>query len=89
VIIHDGHVADTWLSTKEAAGYLGVSERWLRDSWQVMRIKAKNIAKPGAKLHRWRFKKSDLDRWIESQTKGTVNVEEVMNRHYRRRRGAA
>jgi len=48
-----------WLTTSEAAGYLGVKHRTVL-SW-VRQGKMKAYALSGTRRHIWRFRKQDLD----------------------------
>lgn len=67
MFVYEDRVVDQYFSTKDAAKYLGVSPNWLRDHWVSLGLKPKNIARPGAKTYRWRYKKADLDRWAEKR----------------------
>jgi hypothetical protein len=56
--------ADGYLSRADAAQYLGVSLRWLEASATIPKH---NLGRPGGKKAMWRYRKSDLDRWIASR----------------------
>jgi excisionase family DNA binding protein len=58
----NANLDDPLFNTEEAAAYLGVTKRWIRD-----RIAEGSI--PRTKLKRLnRFRKSHLDKWIEEHT---------------------
>lgn len=51
-------VMEKWLTTSEAAEYLGTNKRW-------MKANIHNLGIPHVKLGRqYRFKASELDKWI-------------------------
>lgn len=55
-------IDDPLFTPREAAAYLGMTERWIKDQLTYGTI-------PRTKLGRLnRFRKSDLDRWIEEHT---------------------
>lgn len=55
---------DGYLSRTEAAGYLGVSLRFMEDNTSIPKI---NVAGPGSKRATWRYLKSDLDEWMKAR----------------------
>ncbi len=52
------------LTRREAAEYLNVSLRWLEECAAIPRV---NLARPDAKRATIRYRKSDLDAFIESR----------------------
>lgn len=49
-----------WMTTEEAAAYLGKSTAWLRNY-------AKQYGVPRVRLgQQWRYRATDLDRWLEA-----------------------
>lgn len=61
---------DKWISTDEAAEYLGVKATTIRE-W----IK-RNNGIPAHKIGRlWKFKKNELDKWIKSGKSATIDQE--------------
>jgi len=56
--------ADGYLTRSDAAQYLGVSLRWLEANATIPKH---NLGRPGGKKAMWRYRKSDLDRWIASR----------------------
>jgi excisionase family DNA binding protein len=62
VRIMKNNMEDKWINTDEAAEYLGVKATTIRE-W----IK-KNNGIPAYKIGRcWRFKKTELDKWVNSE----------------------
>lgn len=59
----DRTVERTWLTPKEAAAYLRMSERTL-EGWRRAG-RGPQFARPGGKLVRYRF--SDLERWLREE----------------------
>jgi hypothetical protein len=51
-------------TTPEAAKYLGVSVRWLQGMGLLPKV---NLARPGAKRATVRYRKRDLDAYVEGQ----------------------
>ena len=68
-------LGDKFLSLEEAAEYLGVSYSWLRSFHRIQRIPSVDLSLPGAKNRRFRFRKSSLDRWLESRSIAQKNQE--------------
>lgn len=56
---------DPWLTTAEAAGHAKVSEATILDNAQRGRLSGVKTV-PGAKKAHWRFRRSDVDAWLES-----------------------
>jgi len=50
-----------YLTVKEAANSLDVSEEWVRDLIQAKELKAVKVA-------RWRIKKEDLEEFVKSRS---------------------
>jgi len=66
-------LTDCHLNLTEAARYLSVSPRWLQ--YQLVGLHPP----PAYKLGKcWRFKKSELDRWME-QFRAGANVDKIVN----------
>jgi excisionase family DNA binding protein len=58
------------LTLREAAAYLGVSTRWLQSATAAGLIKRVSLALPGRTRGPVRYRKSDLDAFIESRQGG-------------------
>lgn len=57
---------DEMMTRKEAARYLGMSERWLADAKHVPAV---DMRQPGAKKASWRYSKKALDKFMADRTK--------------------
>lgn len=67
-----GVVAGPYLTTDEAAEYLGVSVRWLQGRPDIPRV---NLGRPGAKRAMVRYRRTDLDSYMASRLKGLAREE--------------
>lgn len=57
----DSNIDEKWINTEEAAEYLGVKSATIRE-WI-----RKNNGVPAHKIGRcWRFKKTEIDAWVNS-----------------------
>lgn len=67
---------DKWINIEEAAEYLGVKPATIRD-WirKGKDIPAKKIGK------QWKFKRSELDQWVQSGKADNVITEEAAIRN--------
>ena len=68
---HEGDMDDRWLSVEEIAGHLGIN----RDTVYKW-IERKKM--PAHKVGRlWKFKKSQIDRWVEAGLAGPRKSERI------------
>ena len=58
---------DGLLTRKQAAEYLNVSIRWLEETALVPRV---DLSRPGARRATIRYRRSDLDAFVESRVSG-------------------
>ena len=59
------HIDDSWFSISEAAQHLKMSVSFIR---KQVRLRSIPFSRPGGKV--LRFRRSDLDRWLEANGSG-------------------
>lgn len=68
-----------WLNSKEAAEYARVSPGVIRDAAQEGHLSGVKVS-PGSAKSEWRFKDTDIDRWLERGRVGVVPVPRRLRR---------
>lgn len=72
---HPSPMADGWMSTKQAAAYLMWTPRGVRVAAEEGRLPGHKNSASRSRGNRWRFKKSELDKFMRLQKRKTPESE--------------
>lgn len=67
--------AENWMSTEQAAGYLGLSSRAVRVAAEQGRLPGRKNKK--SRGSRWFFKRGDLDKWLVGHSRKSCQKDSI------------